>query len=388
MAVPAPWEDPVSMAASAAAELFERWAVRAESIGLVVVGSESTVDAAKPIASFVHGLLGLPPECRSFDATHACYGGTAALRMAADWCAHRGAAKGQAALVVATDIARYPVGSPGEPTQGAGAVAMVVGPEASIFAFGQHPDAVYTRDVMDFWRPHYSREALVDGPMSIECYLRALEHTYAAYERSSGLRLEDHAHLLFHVPFPRMAFKGYRLLHEREARAGAPPVDVDAAFAERVAPALWANAEMGNLYSGSLYLSLAALLESRGGVLAGERVGLFSYGSGCCGEFFSGLVGEDPRAWEGRIGLRRRLARRRAIDYAEYAEFRRRGALMDRQGSYDPHPAADGWGRFVFQGVRDHRRCYARSVPSPAAALRVHRRPLASANAAGVQTGK
>ena len=37
-----------------------------------------------------------------------------------------GSARGKKALVVGADIARYGVGTPGEPTQGAGAVALVV----------------------------------------------------------------------------------------------------------------------------------------------------------------------------------------------------------------------------------------------------------------------
>lgn len=51
---------------------------------MVVVGTESGVDQAKAVASYVQGLLELPTAIRTFDTQHACYGGTAGLMAAAD----------------------------------------------------------------------------------------------------------------------------------------------------------------------------------------------------------------------------------------------------------------------------------------------------------------
>ena len=45
---------------------------------------------------------------------------------------------------------------------------------------------------------------------------------------------------------------------------------------------------VGNIYTGSLYLGLAGLLDAQAAELEGQRIGLFSYGRGCTGEFFSG----------------------------------------------------------------------------------------------------
>jgi hydroxymethylglutaryl-CoA synthase len=361
MAIAAPGEDAVTLGFEAAAALLERYAVAPERIGLLLVGTESGVDGAKPIASYLHRLLGLRPDCRTFDTKHACYSGTAALRMAADWFAVRGRTSGRRALVVATDIARYSVGSAGEPTQGAGAVAMLIGDRPACFRFDPHPEAVYTEEVMDFWRPHYRQAAVVDGRTSIDSYLRALSHTWSEYARSSGLGWDDYDHLLFHAPFPKMATKAYRVLAERFAPAAAA---AEAQFEQRTGQALWANRELGNCYSGSLYLGLAGLLERHAERSAGARVGLFSYGSGCCAEFFSGRVGADPAAWRDRIGISAGLLRRRELSYERYLCFRRSGEEMAREGSCgEGLGGAAGGQRLAFRGIRDHRRVYAPVAP-------------------------
>src|SRR5690242_16458709 len=117
-AVAEPGEDTVALAAQAAERVLAR--ADRDSLGMLVVGTETGVDHSKAVASFVHGLLELPRAMRVFDTQHACYGGTAGLMAAAEWIAS-GAAAGRSALVICSDIARYGVNTAGEPTQGAGA---------------------------------------------------------------------------------------------------------------------------------------------------------------------------------------------------------------------------------------------------------------------------
>ena len=124
MAVASPEEDPVTLAVNAARRLFQLSGRAPAEIGLCIVGTETAVDHSKPIASYLHGLLGLPRTCRVFETKHACFGGTAGLLAAVDWIA-AGQAHGlksaqrkpRVALVICSDIARYPLGSAGEPTQ-------------------------------------------------------------------------------------------------------------------------------------------------------------------------------------------------------------------------------------------------------------------------------
>src|ERR1051325_6260714 len=118
-------EDAVTLAANAAAPLFERGLVERDEIGLLLRATESAGAHANTGSIFVHELLRAHPACRTYELKHACYGGTAALMTATQWTAS-GASRGGMALVFPTALAPSDVGSAGEPTQGAGAVAMVV----------------------------------------------------------------------------------------------------------------------------------------------------------------------------------------------------------------------------------------------------------------------
>src|SRR5208282_2788774 len=109
---------------------------------------------------------------------------TAGLQNALDWI-RSGSARGKKALVIGSDIARYGLRTPGEPTQGAGAVALVVGESPRLVAFDGLV-GTFARDVFDFWRPLYSKDAVVDGHYSVKCYLESLEGAYKAYRELDG----------------------------------------------------------------------------------------------------------------------------------------------------------------------------------------------------------
>src|SRR2546430_13723951 len=125
MPVAAPWEDPVALAANAARRLFVASGADPGQVGLCVVGTETAVDHSKPIAAWLHRLVGLPQRARSYEAKHACFGGTAGLLTALDWTAS-GSAPGRPPLVVCTGIARSPPPSAGGPPPGARAGALLV----------------------------------------------------------------------------------------------------------------------------------------------------------------------------------------------------------------------------------------------------------------------
>ena len=357
MAVTPACEDVVTLAATAAGRCLRAAGVDPRSIGLLVVATETGVDHAKPVGIFVHDLVGVGSHCRVYEVKHACYGGTAALMTAADWVrANR--AQARRALVVAADVARYAIGSPGEPTQGAGAVAMLVGPTPRALFLAEE-SGVHAANVYDFWRPLDRREALVDGKFSIECYLDALAGAFRscrALERpvladGEGL-LDRFARVLYHTPFPKMAAKAHRRLLELD-RGSVTDAEYEASYRELVAPGLTGVARIGNTYTASLYVCLATLLENEGRALSGRRIGLFSYGSGCCAEFFTGTIPAGA-ATLGPTGVRDALTRRRLVDVPTYEQL-----LHD--GERGGEPPTDFAGDFVFQGIRNDRRIYARA---------------------------
>jgi len=334
MAVAEPGEDTVALAAQAADRVLE--GRDREELGMLVVGTETGVDHSKAVASFVHGLLELPRTMRVYDTQHACYGGTAGLMAAVEWIAS-GAGAGRSALVICSDVARYGVGTAGEPTQGAGAVAMIVREDPSVLAIDVGMSGTASAHVHDFWRPLGRREAQVDGHYSVECYLDALAIAYRGWcERAGDAEL---ARVCYHVPFCKMAKKAHA--HVRD----------EASFDTEVAPSLTVCSRVGNIYTGSLYLAVAGLLDAQAAELAGSRIGLFSYGSGCTSEFFSGTVSSRAADAIARAQISRVLAARERISVPEYEQIMRMTA-----------PIGDVR-EFSFVGVEDHQRRYERGAP-------------------------
>jgi hydroxymethylglutaryl-CoA synthase len=140
-----------------------------------------------------------------------------------------------------------------------------------------------------------------------------------------------------------------------------------ASFAERTLASLRHVRRLGGTYSASTFVGLLGLLESSDDLRAGDRVSVFSYGSGSCAEFYGVrvAVGAQEQARETATG--ERLDARRTLSVAEYEDLeRRRTALID-EGDYDvPLHEADGWfdrayagrRRLVFLGMRDFYRQY------------------------------
>jgi len=345
MSVPPPDEDIVTMAASAAKPLVD--ALDTDEIDLLLFATESGVDQSKAAGLFVHGLLGLSSRCRVIELKEACYSGTAAIRFAAAMVGQRPEKK---ALVLASDIARYDLGSPGEPTQGCGAVAMVIAANPRLMALD--PECgLHAEDVMDFWRPSYRDEALVDGKYSTKVYMNAVVQAWSHYAEVTGRSVDDFARFCYHLPFTRMAAKAHeKLLTE----AGVDPIPLERIEAD-IADVLSYNRQTGNSYSASLYEGLTCLLDTCADDLAGSRIGLFSYGSGCMAEFFSGVV---------QPGYRQQLL---ADHHREVLEDRTELTYQAYQDIFTLKVPEDGWkyvfaqyrtGPFRFGGVEEHKRIY------------------------------
>ena len=62
--------------------------------------------------------------------------------------------------------------------------------------------------------------------------------------------------------------------------------------------------KVGNIYTGSLFLGLLSLLENTDSLKAGDKIALYSYGSGAVAEFFSGQLVEG---YESSIWIKNRL---------------------------------------------------------------------------------
>lgn len=134
---------------------------------MVIVGTESGIDESKASAVVLHRLLGVQPFARSFEIKEACYGATAGIQFAKT---HIQANPESKVLVIASDIARYGLRSGGEPTQGAGAVAMLLTANPRILTF-ENDNLMLTQDIYDFWRPLGHAYPMVDGHLSNQVYI-------------------------------------------------------------------------------------------------------------------------------------------------------------------------------------------------------------------------
>ncbi|WP_333617787.1 hydroxymethylglutaryl-CoA synthase [Dietzia sp.] len=339
---PAPDEDVVTMGATAAHRLLER--TGAEGIRTLLFATETGVDQSKSTAVFVHKLLDLPGEVRSIELKQACYSGTGALQAALGIIARN---PGERVLVISSDIARYELDSPGEPTQGAGAVAMLVSADPALVEI-EPASGVFSEDVDDFWRPNDSSTAVVDGGLSITAYLKSVEKAWKDLEQHGGPSISDVAAFVYHQPFTKMARKAQAHLAAftgTELNDGA--LDTGSVY----------NRRMGNSYTASLYSALTSLLHHEDG-LTGKRVGLVSYGSGSVAEILTGIVRADDAT---RRGFRDRvlgmLDSRVRLSVPEYEGMHEKAM----PSAEDTETAAVTKSPFRFAGVRGRARHYERA---------------------------
>ncbi|WP_392424080.1 hydroxymethylglutaryl-CoA synthase [Dolosigranulum pigrum] len=344
MAVAPLSQDAVTMAANAALGILDD--EDRQQIDMVLVGTESGVDHSKSVAVWVHQLTGIQPYARAVELKQACYSATASLQLALGHIALHPESK---VLVVGTDIAKYGLETGGEPTQGAGAVAMVISANPRILTLAA--DAVsLTQDIADFWRPLYAKYAKVDGKFSNQAYLSTLTDVWETYKDVHGLQLSDFETLLFHTPYTKMGSKAIKQLAQTE-----PAEDIERLQRYYEASRLY-NKRIGNIYTGSLYLSLLSLLEQGDELPAGARLGLFSYGSGAVGEFFTGTVQAGYREHLHRAEHEALLETRRALSIAEYEALL--ASDLDESGEVELSEFIAQSGEVVLSGVSNHIRQY------------------------------
>lgn len=337
-------EDIVTLAATAADDILTD--EDKEAIDMVILATESGIDQSKAAAVFVHGLLDIQPFARSFEMKEACYAATAALDYAK---LHVEKFPQSKVLVIASDIAKYGIGTPGEPTQGAGAVAMLISQNPRILSFNDD-NVAQTRDVMDFWRPNYATTPFVNGIYSTQQYLDSLKTTWAEYQKRTGLALTDFAAVCFHLPYPKLALKGLKKILDKslsEEKKDQLQYNFDQSilYSQRV----------GNIYTGSLFLGLLSLLENDPQLKAGDRIALFSYGSGAVSEIFSANL---VPGFEQLLDHKRmeKLDQRTVLSVADYERLFYEEVDLDPSGNQVFEPATHQ--TFALTEIKEHQRIY------------------------------
>ncbi|XP_035910456.1 hydroxymethylglutaryl-CoA synthase 1 [Anopheles stephensi] len=404
-------EDINSLCLTAVRNLLDRHGTKLAQIGRLEVGTETIVDKSKSVKSVLMQLF--EPEgvtdLEGIDTTNACYGGTAALLNAINWV-ESSSWDGRLALVVCGDIAVYAQGS-ARPTGGAGAVAMLVGPNAPL-RFERGLRATYMKHAYDFYKPDLSSEyPVVDGKLSIQCYLSALDACYQLYRKKFAERhpdivtpvtLDTFDAMIFHSPYCKLVQKSLAriglndfMLASADQRAklfqGLEQFekvrledtyfdrDVEKAFMARYAASFEAKtkrslhlaSQVGNMYTPSVYSCLVSLLiGSDVDELLGKRVGVFSYGSGLASSMYSIAITTDrERLAEFKRHLnyvQPLLDRRSKVDPAEFTKLMEVREKNNHAAPYEPSGSVDVLfpGTYYLQAVDSmHRRTYERVPP-------------------------
>lgn len=447
-------EDAATFMANAVLALMRNNDLDPRSVGRMYLGTESALDGAKPTATYALDMLtqALGADygadcllhCDVVDLTFACIGAVDALENTLDWVR---ANPNRVGIVVASDVAKYELGSGGEYTQGAGAIAVLVKANPRLLRF-EGEWGVATRSVHDFFKPlrqvrkhelvaeilhladrnHVDVDAMLgrldqtiavhgvldsneavlqlhkstpvfDGPYSNDCYQQRIGEALTDYVRKNALPAgrpvaANWDRLAFHLPYAYQARRMFGEVFLREALAqgqgealaeamGLPlptgehdpgwaawvkAVTKTAAYRQFVQDKIEkgerASSLMGNLYTGSIFLSLMSLLEADaadGSLKAGDRIGCFAYGSGSKSKVFEVALAADWAGVAGRFGLMERLGKRTAIDYAAYEQLHR-GLIGARVA---PRP-----GVFYLESIHEARdqqegaRAYARRQPA------------------------
>ena len=377
-------QDPACLAANACLKVMQKNKLTPDKIGRLYVATESSFDESKAMNSYVIGMLEQVygedtfGHCGGIECKFACVSGSYALYDNTNWI-RAGEAEDKYALVVVSDIAKYDLGSSGEVTQGAGAIAMLLNDNPRLLSFDPKVTATSIKNEYDFYRPFGKETPIVHGQYSNLLYLIQVKNALIDYKRKveetgliklkDGETILDHVdYLNMHLPYSNMGKKAlaYLVRHEwrdlprwkkiieeigmeepipKDPRGTIESVLEDSEFMandhqftklftntkmyaelyeSKLASSLIASKMIGNLYTASLYLGFRSSLEfeyQKGIDLKGKRVGFCSYGSGASAMIFSGVIQPEYEQVVKDMNLEAEIGPRTKLSLDEYEEL-------------------------------------------------------------------
>ena len=377
-------QDPACLASNACLKVMQKNKLTPDQIGRLYVATESSFDESKAMNSYVIGMLEQVygqetfGHCGGIECKFACVSGSYALYDNTNWI-RAGEADDKYALVVVSDIAKYDMGSSGEVTQGAGAIAMLLNNNPRLLAFDRKVTSTSIKNEYDFYRPFGKETPIVHGQYSNLLYLIQVKNALRDYKKKvkdTGLiklkedeTILDHVdYLNMHLPYSNMGKKAlaYLVRHEwrtlprwkniikkigmdepvpKDPRGTIESVLADSEFMakdhqftklftktdeyvelyeSKLASSLIASKMIGNLYTASLYLGFRSSLEfeyQKGVNLDGKRVGFCSYGSGASAMIFSGIIQPEYEQIVKNMNLETEIGPRTKLTLEEYEDL-------------------------------------------------------------------
>lgn len=265
MSIPGYNQDIISMAVNASHQILTK--EDKQAIDLVIFSTESGFDNSKASSIVLSSLLKINTNARCIEIKQACQSTASGLSWAYE---HLQLYPNKKVLLISSDIAKYEPETAAESSQGAGAIAMLISTKPKILTLN-NDQKIWYDNIFDFYRPINYPYPIVDGPLSKTAYLTALDKV--------SDNTQNYDALLFHTPYPKLVYKALEHLK----------LDNYSNLKQQLDKALIFNKIVGNIYTGSLYLSLISLLINSN-LKANSNIGFFSYGSGCVAEMFSGTL--------------------------------------------------------------------------------------------------
>jgi hydroxymethylglutaryl-CoA synthase len=375
-------EDVATMGAEAIWSLIQSSKLEPEQIGRIYLGTESAIDGAKPTATYMVDMIerrwqkkGCLRNCDVVDMTFACIGAVDAMQNCIDWVSMN---PGQKAIVVASDFAKYELGSTGEYTQGAGAVAILISDNPKLFSI-HSKIGVATESVHDFFKPlrkvpvnslkieqieetegalqedqayfyFHHNTPVFDGQFSNECYQQRISDAFQHFQSindKDGQVIDHWDKIVFHLPYAAHARRICQpifldsLIAAGKLGAFCAENQLDLSllsenpttfyklmskteeylsFAQdKLDEGARASSQTGNLYTASIFLSLMSTLHyAAEGNEPIHEIGFFAYGSGSKSKVFSAKLSTGWEKVAQNFKLSNILAKRQPITFEQY----------------------------------------------------------------------
>ncbi len=370
-----PYEDPITCGVNAAKPIVDALSeAEKERIEMVITSTESAFDFGKSMSTYFHDLLGLNRNCRLFELKNACYSGVAGLQMAVNFVLSQ-TSPGAKALVIATDISRYLSTEAGEaltedwsfaePSSGVGAVAVLVSEVPYVFQIDVGANGYYGYEVMDTCRPVPDSES-GDADLSLLSYLDCAENSFLEYKKRvpEADYAKSFQYLAFHTPFGGMIQGAHRNIMRKIVKA--KPEEIQEDFKRRVIPGLLWCQRVGNIMGATTMLSLVSTI-AHAELETPQRIGCFSYGSGCCSEFFSGITTKQGQEKIHALEMEGQLNQRYKLSIQEYesiisgsgmVKFGTRNVTLDTGLISASRKSFGGRPRLYLKEIKEYHRNY------------------------------
>lgn len=136
------------------------------------------------------------------------------------------------------------------------------------------------------------------------------------------------------------------------------PTDLQEKLKENFDKSILYSQQIGNIYTGSLFLGLLSLLENSQNLVAGDKIAFFSYGSGAVAEIFTGKLVNGFRDYLQPSRLEA-LKERTVLSVADYEKLFFEEAELDEKGNATFTDYKTG--PFALKEICDHQRIYGKS---------------------------